>query len=146
VSAVAAGRFPISVPTTARDGGNGSGKHNHPAQWVDDTSDRTLLLRRLDRLGRALERHHRDAEFHSKAFSVFMHTWLVHTRSVAPQDRAAALESAKKRYRELVQQVVEEFSDGSRFIDDLPQEPLANDAELDAVLAKADRGAKKETP
>jgi hypothetical protein len=115
-------------------------------QWVDDTSDRMLILRRLDRLGRAIERIHRDTEFHSKAFSVFMHTWLVHTRSVAPQDRAAALESAKKRYRDIVNQVVDEFSDGSRFIDDLPKEALTNDAELDAILARADTGQKKERP
>jgi hypothetical protein len=30
-----------------------------------------------------------------------------------------------------------EFAGGRRFIDDLPQEPVANDAELDAILAKA---------
>jgi hypothetical protein len=115
-------------------------------QWVDGTSDRTLIMKRLDRLGRAIERSHRDAEFHSKAFSVFMHTWLVHTRSVAPQDRAAALESAKKRFGEMVTQVVKEFSDGRRFIDDLPQEPVAHDAELDAILAKAEAGKKRERP
>ena len=110
-------------------------------QWVNGTSDRALLFRRLDRLGRAIERCHREAEFHAKAFSVFMHTWLVHTKSVAPADRAAALESAEKRYREIVKQVVGEFADGSRFIDDLPQEPVANDAELDAILATTNVGS-----
>lgn len=106
-------------------------------QWVDDTSDRVLILRRLDRLGRALERAHRDADFHAKAFAVFMVTYLVHTRSVPPQDRAAALESAKKRYQEILHQVVDEFSDGSRFVDELPREVLANDAELEAILARS---------
>ncbi len=35
---------------------------------LDGTSDRTLLFRRLDRLGRAVERSHRDLELLSEAF------------------------------------------------------------------------------
>ena len=37
-------------------------------QYIDGTSDMTLVLRRLDRLGRAEERIHRDIELLSEAF------------------------------------------------------------------------------
>jgi len=33
---------------------------------------------------------------------------------------------------------VQEFTGGRRFIDDLPQEPVANDTELGAILVKVD--------
>jgi hypothetical protein len=115
-------------------------------QWVGGASDRALILRRLDRLGSAIERQHRDAEFHAKAFAIFVHTWLLHTRSVAPQDRAAAMESAKMRYRQIVKQVVDEFSNGSRFIDDLPKEMVADDAELDAILGQSETSKRVGAP
>jgi hypothetical protein len=106
-------------------------------QWIDDASDRTLLFRRLDRLGRALERLHRDEGFLAEAFSVFVRIWLAHTPSLPEEGRSAARASAEGRYRQFVQHVVQEFSGGRRFIDDLPEERVADDAELGAILAKA---------
>ena len=105
-------------------------------QWVDGTSDRTLLLRRLDRLGRALERLQRDEGFHSEAFALFVRAWFAHTPSLPEDRRGAALASAEGRYRQFVQHVVQEFAGGRRFVDDLPKEPVANDKELDAILSK----------
>jgi hypothetical protein len=64
-----AGRITLSAAVTAA-----------VEQWVDGTSDRMLIMKRPDRLGRAVERSHRDAEVHSKAFSVFMHTWCDESR------------------------------------------------------------------
>lgn len=110
--------------------------------WVDDTSDRTLLFRRLDGLGRAFERLQRDECFHSEAFAVFVRTWFAHTPSLPEDRRSAARASAEGRYRQFVQHVVQEFAGGQRFIDDLPQEPVAKVTELDAILgeAGADKG------
>ena len=48
-------------------------------QYLDGTSDATLVLRRLDRLGRALARNHRDVELLSEAFAVFVRVWFAHT-------------------------------------------------------------------
>src|ERR1700677_4135382 len=51
----------------------------HP---LDGTSDRTLLFRRLDRLGRALQRSQRDLDLLSEAFGVFVQLWFAHPPSV----------------------------------------------------------------
>lgn len=108
-------------------------------QWLDGTGDKTLLLRRLDRLGRALERLHRDEEFLSEAFSVFVRIWFAHTPNVPEDRRSAARASAEGRYRQFVQHVVEQFSGGRRFVDDLPHEPIAHDGELDSLRAHGER-------
>lgn len=105
-------------------------------QWLDGTSDKTLLLRRLDRLGRAIERVHRDEEFLSEAFSVFVRIWFAHTPNVPEDGRRVARASAEGRYGQFVQHVVQQFSGGRRFVDDLPQEPIANDGELDSLRAE----------
>jgi len=112
-------------------------------EFLDRTSDTTLTLRRLDRLGRSLERLHRDVEFLSEAFSVFVRTWAVHTSPVPAEREAAARASGEARYRRFMEHVVQQFTGGARFLDDLPKEPLANDAELDAVLVTADRMQRK---
>jgi hypothetical protein len=108
-------------------------------QALDGTSDWVLLMKRLDRIGRALERLQRGEDFLSEAFSAYLLSWFAHTPAVAgdADRKAAARASAESRYRDLMQFVVRKFASGHRFIDDLPQEPVANDAELEAVLARA---------
>jgi hypothetical protein len=110
-------------------------------QYLDGQSDATLVLRRLDRLGRALTRLHRDVEFHSEAFSVFVLRWFAHTPAVPEDRRKAVLAAAEARYRQYIDDVVQQFAGGRRFLDDLPQESVANDTELDAILVNADERA-----
>jgi len=43
---------------------------------------------------------------------------------------------AEGRYKQFLEHVIERFSGGHRFLDDLPHEVVANDTELDAILAK----------
>jgi hypothetical protein len=103
------------------------------AQYMDGTGDAALLLRRLDRLGRAIERDHRDLQFLSEAFSVFLRLWLAHTPTIPEDGKRAARASAEARYRMFVDHIAEQFSGGKRFRDDLPQERLADEAELGSV-------------
>ncbi len=105
-------------------------------QHLDGTSDRTLLFRRLDRLGRAVARAQRDLELQAEAFAVFVKLWLAHTPSVAEEARSAARQTAEGRYRQYVKYVAEQFSGGKRFVDDLPLEELGGDA--DAATTSAD--------
>jgi hypothetical protein len=99
---------------------------------LDGTEDRTLLFRRLDRLGRAVARLQRDVELQAEAFGVFVRLWFAHTPSVAAEARGAVQRSAEGRYRQYVQYVAEQFSGGRRFIDDLPREELGPDVDPDA--------------
>jgi hypothetical protein len=103
-------------------------------QYIDGTSDAALLLRRLDRLGRALTRSQRDVELLSEAFAVFMRLWFAHMPSIPEEEKKAARSTAESRYRQFVEHVVEQFSGGRRFLDDLPRELIANDAEIDAIV------------
>jgi hypothetical protein len=109
---------------------------------LDGISDATLLLRRLDRIGRAIERGHRDHAFHSEAFAVFVRLWLAHTPSLPEDAKRAARMNAESRYKQFVEHVVEQFSGARRFLDELPKEPLADETEL-AALAQKSTGSKQ---
>ena len=102
-------------------------------QYLDGTSDQTLLLHRLNRLGRALERIHRDLELLSEAFGVFIRLWFAHTPAVQEDAKPSARRIAESRYKQFIEHVTHQFSGGQRFLDDLPRETLADDRELEAA-------------
>jgi hypothetical protein len=106
-------------------------------QYLDGTSDAALYLRRLDRLGRALARNHRDVELLSEAFAVFVRVWFAHTPVIPENGKKSARAGAEIRYRQFVEHVAEQFSGGRRFLDDLPQEPVGDDGELAAMAESA---------
>jgi hypothetical protein len=107
-------------------------------QYLDETKDATLLLRRLDRLGRAEARTQRDLEVLSQAFGVFVRLWLAHTPTVPEESKPGARLNAENRYGRFTQHVADQFSAGRRFLDDLPREVVADDAELTALTNGGD--------
>jgi hypothetical protein len=111
-------------------------------QYLDGTSDAALLLRRLDRLGRATARHQRDIELLSEAFGVFVRVWFAHTPNVPEDGKKFASISAESRYTRFVQHVSEQFSGGRRFLEDLPRETLGDEGELSAAGAPPIRDKK----
>ena len=66
-------------------------------QYLDGTSDIELLLRRLDRLGRADERLQRDLELLSESFGAFLRTWFAHTPALPEDAKAFARATAERR-------------------------------------------------
>lgn len=104
-------------------------------QYLDGTSDATLVLRRLDRLSRSAARTQRDLELLSKAFSVFVKIWFAHATTITEEDKRTARAEAESRYKQFVKHIGEQFSAGHRFLDDLPHEVVANDAEMGAIAA-----------
>ncbi len=104
-------------------------------QYLDGTSDATLLLRRMDRLGRAAARHQRDLELLSEAFAVFVRLWFAHTPTIPEDGKRSARASAESRYRQFIEHVAEHFSGGRRFLDDLPHDSIGDESELSAVAA-----------
>jgi hypothetical protein len=109
-------------------------------QYLDKTSDASLLLRRMDRLGRAVERLQRDLDLQSEAFAAFVQLWFAHTPPVAPEARKAAQAAAEERYEKFVNYVASQFSSGHRFLDDLARETLADEGDLAAVAENGDEG------
>jgi hypothetical protein len=80
-------------------------------------------------------RTQRDLELFSQAFGVFMRLWFAHTPPIPEENKRSARTSAESRYKQFVEHVSQQFSGGHRFLDDLPHEAVANEAELTAVVA-----------
>jgi hypothetical protein len=104
--------------------------HAALGQYLDGTGDAALVMRRLDRLGRAGERTQRDLELVAETLALFVQMWLAHTPQLPEDARASARTSAHLRFQQFVTRLAEKFSGGHRFIDDLPREFLADEAEL----------------
>jgi hypothetical protein len=107
-------------------------------QYLDRTSDATLILQGLARLGRAEERTKRDVEILSEAFGTWVEIWFAHTPHIDEELKSLARRSAARRYAQFVEHVSRRFSGGHRFIDTLPQEPIADEAELTRLAAGSD--------
>ncbi|MGH7436582.1 MAG: hypothetical protein ACRENE_12990 [Polyangiaceae bacterium] len=107
-------------------------------QYLSSASDMTLVLRRLDRLGRADDRIHRDVELLSASFAVFVRLWFAHTPSLREEAKPAARDDAENRYQQFKDYVAQEFTGGRRFLDELPRDAIGDDAELTAMATNGD--------
>ena len=115
-------------------------------QYLDDTSDKVLIMRRLDRLGRALERAERDRELHTEAFAIFVKLWLAYAPTVSEDARKAALVAADARFRQFMEYLAQRLSKAERFGDLLPHEALADVHELSAVAKGPPQGEPRGNP
>jgi CRP-like cAMP-binding protein len=106
-------------------------------QYLDRTSDGTLILRLLNRLSRAEARTQRDLELLSEAFGVWVRVWFAHTPSVEEAAKDLARRTAESRFAQFVEHVVERFSGEKRFLDVLPREVLADEVELEKITSEA---------
>lgn len=103
-------------------------------EFLDDSKDYNLLIRRLDRNQRSLTRLDRDFSMFSEAFGVFMRIYFAHTPGVADDEKDSARDYSMKQYNGFVDHVARLLSKGHRFIDDLVQDPIANTEELAGVI------------
>lgn len=106
-------------------------------QYLDDTSDKTLIMRRLDRLGRALERSQRDQQLHTEGFVVFVKLWLAHVPNVAPEARKDALVAADGRFRRFVELLKQRVSKSERLAQLVAYELVADGQDLAAAIEQA---------
>lgn len=109
-------------------------------QHLNGAQDMTLVLKRLDRLGRADDRMQREVELLSAAFAVFVRLWFAHHPSLREDKKPAAREDAESRYQQFRDYVAQEFTGDVRFLDDLPREALADGEELSAVAKAGSQG------
>jgi len=112
-------------------------------QYLHGTGDMTLIMRRLDRLSRAWNRTQRDLEIQMEAFGLWVKIWFAHTPRVPDDAKDFARRTAESRFGQFQQHLIEQFQGGHRFIDDLPREEIADEAELDNIAA---RGAPAPAP
>jgi len=106
-------------------------------QYFDRTDDKMLLLQRLNKLGRAWNRTQRDLEIHMEAFAVYVKLWFAHTPQIPDHAKDAARREAESRFAQFQEYLVEQFQGGCRFVDDLPREVIADEAELSKMAGEA---------
>jgi predicted transcriptional regulator len=69
-------------------------------QYLDaGEKDNALILRRLDRLGRASTQHQRDLEVVAEALALFVRRWFASAPEIAPEDYDAVERLSAKRYK-----------------------------------------------
>jgi len=98
---------------------------------LDGTNDLALTLRRLDRLSIAIDRVLWSLEILSQAFAMFVRVWFAHTPRIPAEARSHARAHADARYRQFMDRLGDQVSGGKRFVDDIPQERIADDEELE---------------
>lgn len=97
-------------------------------KYLDGGDDTELILRRLDRLQHELARNHRDLELLSEAFGRYMRLWFVaHAPHTTDAGKVAARSAAETQYKQFAQHLGAQFTQGRRFIDDVPVEAFAGD-------------------
>ena len=68
---------------------------------------------------------------------MFVRLWLAHTPTLPGDAKPTARSTAESRYKQFVEHVVQQFSGGRRFLDDLPHEVVVDGAERDAIADKS---------
>lgn len=92
--------------------------------YLDGTSDKALLMKRLNRIKHNQDRHTRDLQVLTEAFAVFMEFWFAHTPQIlgeGAKDEARRIASERfGKYRDLVAKRLSGRS--SRFLNDVVQD------------------------
>ena len=76
--------------------------------------DNALILRRLDRLGRASTRQQRDLEILSEAFAVYVRYWCAYLPDYSRVELDAARRAGAQRYDRFLEFVTEQLAAGHR--------------------------------
>jgi predicted transcriptional regulator len=99
-----------------------------------DGADRVeaALGRRLDRLGRQMERLERHAAIGNEALALFVRFWLIHTPPLPDTASVAARAKGKERYDGFIEALGRRLAGGSILADEItvdfgPTNPSSND-------------------
>jgi hypothetical protein len=109
-------------------------------QYLDQSSDPTLIIRRLDRTGRAVDRVRREIDVLSEFVSTWVRVWFAHTPPLPEAARDGAQRSAAKRYEQMLDFVAKRLAGRPRLATDLIGDDPADQEELAAVARRASDG------
>ena len=92
----------------------------------------------IARLRRACD-HTRSAtiEIQMEAFAVYVKLWFAYGPRIPDNALDSAREEAESRFALFQEHVIEQFQGGRRFVDDLPREVIADEAELSRMANEA---------
>jgi hypothetical protein len=78
--------------------------------------DNVVIIRRLDRLGRAAIRLHRDVEVLSEAFAVFVRIWSAYAPKLSQVEWDEARRRGAKYYESYLEALSAQLASGSRLV------------------------------
>jgi hypothetical protein len=116
-------------------------------EYLTGTSAQAAMLRRLDRLDRAVQRVHRDATFYGEALGEYLRVWYAYTPELPDAGKREASLRSTVRYQAFVRQLAARLSGGRSLIaelvrdDDDSGERDARSRELDRVRALSEHPA-----
>jgi len=96
-------------------------------QFLDGTSDMTLLYRRLDAMSRQIRRLGQQLELQAQFVAEFVQLWLHNTPSWPAQRETSR--QAQASYQQLLQRTAAAVSGGKSFIDELPKDDFSPTAD-----------------
>jgi predicted DNA-binding protein len=96
-------------------------------QHLDQSTDAALIMRRLDRSGRRIDKIRSDVEMLTEFMSLWVRLWFAHTPRVADAQKGAAQADAAKRYEQFLAFVTKRLSSPQRLVLELlGEEPTAD--------------------
>lgn len=108
-------------------------------RFLDEQGDMPLVLRKIDRQTRSIERMDRDVKALSEAFSVFVQVYFAHTPEIPEDEKQIAQHDARSRYLKFLDYVAEQISSGHTLVDDLVKDSVADPDELRRLIDKENR-------
>jgi hypothetical protein len=106
-------------------------------EHLERTGAITGIMLRLDRIGRRVERTHRDLELFMEAFGIWVKIWFAHMPRIDRDDQEIAARQAESRFAEFVDEVAQDCSSGHHFLDDVWRAVLARRADHSPAVAQA---------
>jgi hypothetical protein len=96
-------------------------------QHLDQATDAALIMRRLDRTGRRIDKIRADLELLTEFVSLWVRLWFAHTPQIADAQKGAAQTSAAKRYEQFLTYVSKRLASPHRLAIELLGEELLVD-------------------
>ena len=102
-------------------------------EHLERTGAITDILRCLDRLGRGIERAHRDLELFTAAFAVWVKIWFAYMPRIDGDEFDLVCRSAESRFSEFVEEVAHEYSRGHHVVEELRRATAPQRADAPSV-------------
>jgi len=96
-------------------------------QYLDQSSDAALIMRRLDRNGRRIDKVRGDVEILSEFVSLWARLWFAYTPQIPDEQKSAAQKNATARYQQFLGYVEKRLRGTQRLATDLlGEEPFSD--------------------
>jgi predicted DNA-binding protein len=102
------------------------------SEYLDQTSHRRIVLKRLNTLDAKVERLNRDQTILLETLGTFVNVWMIHNPKLAAGSEDLQRKAAAPRFAAFQKHVARRLSGGQRFVNDIVEEPALPPDENDS--------------